>query len=436
MKDNYVVTEDKTQSLIDYYKIDFLIEFKESDERIHNLFKALKLNIYEYDDNWSSGHFESIRNYDDSTQLLINPKPGMNQEKKDVDLEFFTLELKGEGCRAFESRGGDWLELFEATKKINFEVARIDISLDDFGIMKLEDVKKKINNHEYTSIFRATAKQKYKPIDPINKEDFDTPYIRMDDQGYNKQSWSATFGSENSQVQLQLYDKFQERDFRGVEVAKNQWIRLEMRFRKRKGKTAFAKVYQSLKDNDFNLMALSLLHGLFEFKQQTIHGHAQATFDYRVRNRYDIWKPYEEFLQGALVSKVKPNDIKENPSKFFLRRKKWFSRATANTLLMMFGADPDNFFENIQKAMIPYLEDKKFGYIQRNQINRYRLSIGKEMITLHELIELFNANLGTNVTVPNRHSLETPASMFVEVAKEDEQYELWCKEQDKRNGDK
>jgi len=436
MKDNYVITEDKTQSLIDYYRIDFLIKFDESDGRIDRLFKALKLNIYEYDLNWTSGHYETIRNYDDSTQLLVNPKPGMNEEKKDVDLDFYTLELKGEGCRAFESRGGDWKELFQVTMSINFSVSRIDIALDDFGIMKLDEVKKKITNHEYTSIFRATAKQKYKPIDPISKEDFNTPYIRQDDQGYNKQSWSATFGADTAQVQLQLYDKFQERDFRGVEVAKDQWIRLEMRFRKGKGNTAFAKVYRSLCDNDFNLMALSLLHGLLEFKEQKINGHSQATFDYRVRNRYDIWKPYDKFLQGALASKVKPNDIKENPSKFFIRRMKWFSGATANTLLMMFGADPDHFFENIQEAMIPYLNDEKFGFTQRNQINRYRQSIGKDMVTLHELIDLFNANLGTDVKVPDRHNRETPASMFAEIASEDEEYELWCKAQDKRNGDK
>ena len=436
MNDNYVITEDKTQTLIDYYKITFLIKFDEQNELIHQLFKTLHLNIYEWDEHWTSGRWGLIRDYDEGTQLLIDPKPGENQGKKDVDLDFFVLEMKGEGCRAFESRGGDWKELFAVTKKINFDVGELDLAADDFGIMKLVDVIKKIDKHQYTSIFRGTAKQKYKPIDPLDKEDFlSAPYLKKADQGYNKQSWSATFGADTAQVQLQLYDKFQERNFRGVEVAKDQWIRLEMRFRKAKGKEAFSKCYQALCDGDFNLLVLSLLRGLFVFKDQKINGHSQSTFDYRVRNRYDIWKPYEEFLQGVEASKVKPSDVKENPSQLFTKRLKWFDRATANTLLMMFGADPDNFFSNVQNAMIPYLEDEKFGFMQRNQINHYLASIGKPMVTLKELINLFNTNLGTNVEVPSRiDQPDTRAGAFVKLAEEDEEYKLWCKVQDKRNG--
>jgi len=182
-------------------------------------------------------------------------------------------------------------------------------------------------------------------------------------------------------------------------------------------------------------MVLSLLHGLIEFKEPKINGHTQATFDYRVRNRYDIWQPYNDFLKGVEASKVKPSDVKENPSKLFTKRLKWFDRATANTLLMMFGADPDNFFLNVQQAMIPYLEDEKFGFMQRNQINHYLASIGKPMVTLKELIELFNTNLGTNVEVPSRlEQPDTRAAAFVKLAEEDEEYDLWCKVQDKRNG--
>jgi len=437
MSDNYVVTDESAQSLIDYYKIAFLIKFDETNGLIHELFKVLKLNIYEYDEHWTSGNYNSIRDYDEGTQLLVDPKAGKNQEKKDVKLDYFILELKGEGCRAFESRGGNWKDLFEIVKKFDFQVGRIDIAVDDFEYMDLDILSDKIIKHEYTSIFRGTAHDEYDPIVPDKDNKF-TPHIRADEQKNNKTSWSATFGSENSQVQLQFYDKFQEREYRGVEVAKNQWIRCEMRFRKEKGMTAFVKVYKSLCNDNFNLMALSLLHGLIEFKEPKINGSTQATFDYRVRSRYDIWSSYNEFLQGVAESKVKPSDIKENPAKLFEKRVNWFNEATANTLLMMFGADPENFMDNLQKAMIPYLEDKKFGFMQRNQINHYRLSQGKDIVTLKELIQQFNDNLGCKAEIPTRckeQGKDTPAEAFSSILEENEQYQMWCDEKDKRNGD-
>lgn len=69
------------------------------------------------------------------------------------------LELKGHGCRQFESillcQKRDWIQFLAMVKSENAVIKRIDIAINDrVGILDITEMTGKLKRHEYTSIFK------------------------------------------------------------------------------------------------------------------------------------------------------------------------------------------------------------------------------------------------------------------------------------------
>lgn len=123
------------------------------------------------------------------------------------------LEMKGEGCRDFERRNPDktWINLIYFMVELNARFKRIDIAIDDFKGEYVTQgwLLEKINKEQFTSIFRSEP-------NPL---------------GTLKNGLTIQFGSNESKVELVIYDKKAEQKKRKKACNRPYWVRYEMRFR-------------------------------------------------------------------------------------------------------------------------------------------------------------------------------------------------------------
>lgn len=187
------------------------------------------------------------------------------------------LEMKGEACRDFERRNKDktWSNLIRFMIELNANFKRIDIAIDDF---KGDQVtlgfltEKTIQKGFYTSVFKSK---------PIPRGTLDTGY-------------SLQFGSNDSSIQLVIYDKKMERMARNKECDKKYWVRYEMRFRKDSANKIALKYLTEQVDNNRRLPRFSFeqLYRIIDIKEDN-------NVDKRHMNRVDTDIRWLNFLRNV-----------------------------------------------------------------------------------------------------------------------------------------
>lgn len=298
---------------IDYLKIRFngLFDIKGfNNNKWLALLRALKVKYDEFDEVKTSCYKNSYL-FDSNVYFMTGGDFTKNEFGEDTTI----LELKGQACREFESRGGNWIELFDEIIKLKGLCKRIDLPIDDFGnhisINQLED---KISKHLYTSDWKK-----------------DPEVIHSDNGG-----WSMTFGKFSKKT-LCIYNKVAERIDRGYAVTKCDWIRWESRFKDEAGETAFSFVYQGLVNNNLDQVAKQLLAGLLDIKTGKVPYKDMAHLC--LVDSWDLWKKFVDLENRIKIR----NQYRLETS--MIKKVNWISRSATKNRILMELYTQENFNE-------------------------------------------------------------------------------------------
>lgn len=167
--------------------------------------------------------------------------------------ESLCLDISGSGCRICDSKNIDFKEIMDTRNHYYGKCSRIDLFIDfiNYGI-SIPDLYLKFKNNEFVSCFK---KMNYQGFYNISSEN-----IFIDGE-------ALTFGSRNSNVELQIYNKKLERENNSFNVEVQDWVRFELRFRHDKAEPAckeFLDVMNS-KDNIIDYVS-KLILGCLELK--------------------------------------------------------------------------------------------------------------------------------------------------------------------------
>ena len=154
------------------------------------------------------------------------------------------VNMSGQGCRAFETEGGDWLHLFKRfqgdipwaavhespvdfcrvfKKDRRFNVTRLDLAWDDHSdYLDIYRIKMDVEDRNYVS--KATY----------------VDYTWSDDQKLDIQGLSIGIGSKKSKVYVRIYDKAAERGYKD-----RHWVRCELQLRDDRALVAMAQILDS-----------------------------------------------------------------------------------------------------------------------------------------------------------------------------------------------
>lgn len=152
-----------------------------------------------------------------------------------------SVNMSGQGCRAFETEGGDWLFLFKRfqgdipwsavkesavdfcrvfKKERRFNVTRLDLAFDDHNdLIDIHRVEMDVRDRNYVS--KSTK----------------TEITWSDDQDTDIQGLSVGIGSKKSKVYVRIYDKAAERGYKD-----RHWVRVELQLRDDRALVAMAQI--------------------------------------------------------------------------------------------------------------------------------------------------------------------------------------------------
>lgn len=151
------------------------------------------------------------------------------------------VNMSGQGCRAFETEGGDWLFLFkrfqgdltwklaenlpEAFSRVfkerrRFNVTRLDLAFDDHT--DLIDIRRvELDTRERNYVSKSTKSE----------------ITWSDDLKEDIQGLSVGIGSKKSDIYVRIYDKAAERGYKD-----RHWVRVELQLRDDRAIVAMAQI--------------------------------------------------------------------------------------------------------------------------------------------------------------------------------------------------
>lgn len=357
---------------IDYFKCTFL--YSGHGKEFNEILLLFKLDPYTYDEGRPNNSYDESRIYDISTIVLREPRKSV--QRKDCD-DYFCVELKGESCREFESRGGDWKELFIGLSKYRIDLNRIDIAIDDFNnVIPLKELQDKLHSYSFTTRFRKSPinnKSYDETIDldvyfnDVPVDDFldDAPRILDTKKGY-----SATFGNKQS-VELQFYDKLAERKTKGIDVNLSSWLRCEMRFNKEKANNLFNILLDSFRRDCFYNTCCKIMYGLIDFKDTSNKSTDEICLLKKINNfnRLPSWSKWVNFLCNVsdkiYVKGVNNQFVLETA---FEKKTDWLTRSVSPSLLLCLLNDEKKLFNE----MLPNMFNDA---IERDHVNNRLVAI-------------------------------------------------------------
>ena len=263
---------------IDYFSFRFNQTYEDNRDIFLDLLKLLT-----YQNDYNISYAKGKNGYTDC--VVIGPGislyyGGDMTMDKDGNLTSY-LEMKGEGCREFESiayyKNKDlniddcWSELFETCMTIGGKCTRIDLPVDDCeGIIDIETIKEKIANKEYTTRLKKIEETvSYEDDDQENLGNNGLPDIVSTIESKHK-GYSVTLGNR-SHIQLCIYNKKAEQNNKGRPVQYGSWVRYESRFYHDNANDIFHKLYWHLYDHNSSKFIVGCLSAIFQLKANNKH---------------------------------------------------------------------------------------------------------------------------------------------------------------------
>lgn len=361
---------------IDYLKIRFDGVFSLDSSEEKNwlpLIRALRVNKDVFDTDYFGG-FEKVFIFDSNVFIMI----GKNQMNNSHGEKCSILELKGQACREFESRGGCWISLFDEVMKLSGKCLRIDVALDDFtGVINENSLLDKTRKQLYSSDYKSS------------------PEI-ITGNGKSLSGFSITFG-RNSSKTLCIYNKISERLAKGYVTQKTDWLRFESRFKRESGDAAFSHVYSSLVDKTFDICAKKLIKGLIDFKK----GNKKISDLHNVA-RLKSWEKWDKLLNVEDRIKIR-NQFKLEAS--LMTKINWLDRSASKNRIFMELFSPDVY--NELDGHFVYKHINKIKNRDIANLNYARKAQGLKTLTIEEvrdyLVEKYgkykNLSIETNVLI-------------------------------------
>lgn len=274
---------------IDYFSTTFPLDLSAEESTLFKVYETVKiiatyLNVQNFEIikiKYAQNNFNYQYQLGEHITLRLDGPMNENYHKT------CQLEMKGEGCRDFESRNPDktWKDLILFMAEQNAKFKRIDLAIDDYEgkNITLEYLYPKILKKHYSSIFKSEAQP----------------------HGTLESGLTLQFGSHNSLTQLVIYDKQKEQQKRKKFCDKDYWTRYEMRFR---NELADSIAYALCKTTSLQQYAYSQLYRIIDIKEDN---------HYDVRSQYQISTDphWQSFLQNVEKGKLEPTTHEE--PKFF-----------------------------------------------------------------------------------------------------------------------
>ena len=379
------------RATIDYLKVTFYGENFSIGSLTNNqrrLFEILQIDPEKFEENYRVRGYNTTYEFDED--ILIGTDPA-NKGSVEEYIEHYCLEISGTPFHQLEERGVDMLELLKFCNESAHRVNRIDIAVDDFGIMNINTLKNKIRNDIYLSSFRALVKggKRSTEIQETKYDQVVQDYIEM--SGFRpkiidgRKGYSSTWGSKtNGSTELQFYDKAAERTVKGSGVSLSQWLRFEMRFGRlgQRGDQVLEQTIKSIENETFGSFAKSLLYGLIEFKEIPENKDINEIKRNRNMKNCPIWRDYKKFLNNA--EKVKVPYLQLELEKSVSRSIKWANDDWTSTLIK-FALTGNYFLE--KQGIVDYIKRKGLSYKLLAQARNYIISTKGVVLSDNKLIE-------------------------------------------------
>lgn len=316
---------------IDYFKVEFFWSFQQNESRTEKLLSFLRLDDVFSNHDSGGGRDNFSERWDVAVGTFFLLRPNEFAAKKGYD-DYFILEMSGQGCMAFEARGGNWGELISFTNSVLHEGKRVDLAGDDMdGICPLDELKKKIRDHCYTSNFRARKSLK------VCNETFtlaSCPELLGDGRVLVrdwKKGYSATWGKKGRNIEFQIYDKKAERLGRGIRTLLESSIRYEMRFFTERCDMVLLMLEVAYQKGCVGTLYGCLFRWLIEFKEE-------SGFSEENLYKAPIWSKFSELIGTAesISVPVRQADMEACIS----RSRSWISNQWSSTAKVLIGIDP------------------------------------------------------------------------------------------------
>lgn len=288
------------------------------------------------------------------------------------------LEMSGQACKDFISRGGDFNKLMDWLLINGAKFTRVDAAIDVMSLkyFTFEKLLFYSKNMYYVSPMR-----KGKTIKSWDKStrtyDGDTIYI----------------GSESSNTLICIYDKILEQFSRGIIVNSEAWIRIEIRFKQDRAMWYVGEFLNHNKgDNDYSFI-MSALYAVLEFKEPTKNGNLTNDSNISRWDKADWWL---KFLGNVEKADFKKDDDEPQTIE---RKKLWMDKSVSKTLSQLYYYDPNEFIQFIYKLV--YKRDEDLTNTDTTMINNYRKKKKLPLLTDEEIDKLSNdlTNLITSLGV-------------------------------------
>lgn len=358
--------DDSKSAEIDWFTSTFdKIEYKYSAGRykIHEnsyddldkLFKVLTADKpwYKYDIEYGRN------NYKDSIVIGKTIRVQFYGPKNKYGRHTTMIDLSGEACDEFISRGGNFIKLFKLMKKWDTNVTRLDLAIDDKS-------GKEVNiydlYHNYIlNFYFTTPYHNVSPVTPMNTKL----------QTYT--GFGIYFGTRGRN-QLLIYDKKLEQESKGQSVFNDVWYRYEMRFTGGKAKTIMNDyLIKSLESQDaFNRFVAQVLYDQLDIKEPKLTD--------TNKNRWPTAQCWLDFLDQ--VKKIRIVN-RYRPKQSIDTKKKWIETSVIKSLAQLFIIDEKTFFEEQLKDIAVKLSDLKDKDIE--MINEYLKQHGRRPITKNDI---------------------------------------------------
>ena len=367
-----------SSTCIDYLTFRFDVNYSDKPAMFQRLFDLMHISMQE------TQHGRGHNGYTDSIKLapgIYLQYGGESTMTKDGQ-ETSVLQMMGSGCREFEDRyyvydkdygyivrddiiRRGWLELFEELKKISGVCTRIDIPTDDMsGNISINEIKKKISNHEYTTRMKTMELTNSNDEQIMNSEDNKIQNVNVIKDS-KVAGYSATFGNRK-RLQLCIYDKAAEQHKKGNFLDVDNWIRYEVRYYHENADIEFNELLKNLRSHTQKAHILGRLKLAIEFKQN-------SNQDKRNRYKNKIWNKWEQFLQGA----QKESRFSVMPKTLSIRTNAiWLKNDAAPSIGRLLGAYDIGFSEATYCYVLLFL--RKADNADLQEINQCRRSQNKK----------------------------------------------------------
>lgn len=252
-----------------------------------------------------------------------------------------SLELKGEGCREVELLSLEWIDLLEYVITNDLKVTTTHLACDIFTpkYFSIEQLLKKSIKDEFVSPLRKFS------------------YIQGQKNGVSTGT-SLYYGSREGN-QINIYDKKNERYYKGYQVDTNFWVRIEIRLKTKAN--SFINLLVASGYESFPRLYRNTLLQLLRF----------IVPDATRKDRCSMWRPWERLLHGAESAKLLNQVILESS---LVKKKEHLLHSYGKTILEIVGSMTDeekfDFYIDIVDEKIKKIDNKSLTRVNYQRMRK------------------------------------------------------------------